>query len=82
MNNRRSEKKLALLLVGVGFLLVFFIWKASWNVKTYGEEYSYKALNQASGNRTAILAQPGSIFDANGTYLAVTKVIYRLILDP
>jgi len=82
MNKKASQKRLALILLGVGLLLAFCIYKAIVTVRVNGAEYTQKTLNQASGSRTSIMAQPGSIVDSNGTYLAVTKIVYRLILDP
>ncbi len=82
MNKRRSEKRLTLMLFGVGLLLISFILVSVYLVKARGIQSSYTTLNQAAGSRSVILAQPGSIVDANGTYLAVTKSIYRVIIDP
>ena len=82
MNNRRSQKRLALTLIGVSLLLIGVLVIAGIRISVDGESYSYKTLNQASGSQTQLMAQPGSILDANGTYLAVSKVVYRVILDP
>ena len=75
-------KRLAVLFWVVGLLLAACMGRAIYLVTANGNEFRHKALAQATGTSTSIAAKPGSILDANGTYLAATKRVYRLILDP
>ena len=75
-------KRLAIALVIVGLLLIGCIAASLVIVIRDGNEYRHKALAQATGSSTTILARPGDIVDANGVYLATSKKVYRLILDP
>ena len=77
-----KSKRLAILFLGVGLLLVLcVIWAIRLTVKN-GSEYRHRALAQATGSSTVIPSQPGNILGANGTVLASTYKVYRLILDP
>ena len=77
-----AGKRLAILFLVIGLLLIFCIgWAVRLTVKN-GNEYEHKALAQATGTSTAIPSQPGNIYGANGTVLASTYKVYRLILDP
>ena len=82
--NRRKHlsKRLAILFLVIGLLLCLCIGRAIFLVVKNGDEYSHKALQQSTSSSQAILSQPGNILDANGTALAVSKRVYRLILDP
>ena len=83
MNKRAAEgKRLAVLWIIIGLLLVVCIVRAVILVRQKGEEYNRKALALSAGNGTAVKAKPGEILDRNGAYLACTKRVYRLILDP
>ena len=83
MNKKMSSKKrLAVFLIVVGLLLIVCLGRAVYLVVKKGDIYHHKALAQATSSGTVISAQPGNIFDRNGTALAVTKRVYRLILDP
>lgn len=82
MNKQRSRKRLAVMLFAAGLLLFICIGSAIRTVAENGDEFSHKTLNQAAGNTVTLMAQPGNILDREGTYLAVTKIVYRLILDP
>ena len=79
---KHDSKRLAILFLVIGLLLCLCIGRAIFLVVRNGDEYSHKALQQSTSSSTMILAQPGNILDANGTALAVSKRVYRLILDP
>ncbi|MBO7364450.1 MAG: peptidoglycan glycosyltransferase [Lachnospiraceae bacterium] len=80
--NKKSRNRLAVLLLVTGLLLAACIARAAYLVVENGSEYHHRALAQATGSATAILARPGSILDANGVNLATVRRVYRLILDP
>lgn len=80
--DRTSVKRLAIALGMVGLLLIVCFIKALFIVIGSGDEYRHKALAQATGSSVSILARPGDIVDKNGVYLASSKKVYRLILDP
>ena len=77
-----SGKRLAVLWIIVGLLLAVCILRAVVLVSRKGEEYNKKALALSTGSGSVIQAKPGEILDRNGAYLACTKRVYRLILDP
>jgi len=81
-NKIHTFKRLAILLLVIGLLLIICLIRAGVLVRTKGSEYYHKALSQATGSGTVIAARPGNIIDANGTILASSKKVYRLILDP
>ena len=77
-----TGKRLAILFMVIGLLLILCIaWAVALTVRR-GNDYEHKALSQASGTTSAIPSQPGNIYGANGTILASTYKVYRLILDP
>ena len=77
-----TGKRLAILFMVIGLLLILCIaWAIILTVKR-GNEYQHKALAQATGTTVSIPSQPGNIYGANGTILASTYKVYRLILDP
>ncbi|MBQ6679242.1 MAG: hypothetical protein IJM76_04395 [Lachnospiraceae bacterium] len=88
MNRKRKNRKLpyskrlAILYLVIGLLLCLCIGRAIVLVLKNGDEYRHRALQQSTASSSVILAQPGNILDANGTALAVSKRVYRLILDP
>ena len=77
-----SGKRLAVLWIIIGLLLAVCILRAVVLVSRKGEEYNKKALALSTGSGSVIQAKPGEILDRNGAYLACTKRVYRLILDP
>lgn len=81
-NKIHTFKRLAILLLVIGLLLIICLGKGVYLVKSKGSEYYHKALSQATGSGTVIASRPGNIVDVNGTILASSKKVYRLILDP
>ena len=77
-----SGKRLAILWIIIGLLLAVCIIRAVILVSGKGDEYNKKALALSTGSGSVIQAKPGEILDRNGAYLACTKRVYRLILDP
>ena len=77
-----SKKRLAILYLMIGLLLCLCIGRAVWLVMKKGSEYEQRALRQASGYATEVLARPGNIMSANGTFLATSRKVYRMIFDP
>ncbi len=75
-------KRLTIIFGIVGLLLIVCLFTALWHVVRHGDEYRHRALAQATGSSVTILAEPGNITDANGVYLATSKKVFRLILDP
>ena len=82
MNKYRSKKRLTILFAVIGLLLILCLIRSVSLVTGKGDEYYHKALAQATGSPTVVLAQPGGITDRNGTVLAASRKVYRLILDP
>ena len=81
-NKIHTFERLAILLLVIGLSLIICLGRACNLVYKNGSEYYHKALSQATGSGTVIAARPGNIVDANGTLLASSKKVYRLILDP
>ena len=77
-----SGRRLAVMWIIIGLLLAVCILKAVVLVSRKGEEYNKKALALSTGSGSVIQAKPGEILDRNGAYLACTRRVYRLILDP
>ncbi len=77
-----TGKRLAILFLVIGLLLIICVVRAVVLTVKRGSEYQHKALSQASGTTVSIPSQPGNIYGANGTILASTYKVYRLILDP
>ncbi len=81
-NRINTRKRLAILFLVIGLLLIICIGRAVYLVMQKGSEYEHRALVQATGTSVSIPSQPGNIYGANGTILASTYKVYRLILDP
>ncbi len=77
-----SGKRLAITWIIIGLLLAACIIRAVILVSQKGSEYNKKALALSTGSGSVIQAKPGEILDRNGAYLACTRRVYRLILDP
>jgi stage V sporulation protein D (sporulation-specific penicillin-binding protein) len=80
--NSRMQARLLLVFCVVTLLLVGLMARLIYITQTDGDRYAKQVLSRQSYVSSVLPYKRGDIIDCNGTVLATSQLLYRLILDP
>ncbi len=78
----RMQARLLLVFCVITILLTFLIGRLIYIMQTDGERYAKQVLSRQSYVSAVLPFKRGDIMDRNGTVLARSELLFRLILDP
>lgn len=79
--NRKMQKKLALLFIGILLVLIVLNIRVSLISAKSGDKYKKQVLSQQKYDSREIPYKRGDILDRNGTVLAMSQKVYNLVID-